>query len=895
MTGELQAGDTLGPYQVLRVIARGGQGAVFEGRDPARGLRVAIKVLSDTDPVQLGRFLQEAQVLARLQHPNLPRVFEVVAEGPRPWFAMELIQGRDLADWVAQGGLPAPEAIVEVLSPVARALHYCHGQGIVHRDLKPRNILIEERTSRVVLADFGLVQRDASQMDLEAVDALGRLSLTHEVKGTPSYMAPEQADAESFGGTGPQTDVYALGATLFYLLTGSPPQEGQTTVNVMVQLLKRTEAPDAREKNPDADPALSELARACLQTTPAERPATAEAVAQALESCPVGGQPRSAPGGRVLGALLFAVLVLAVLGGASWALLGSPGEAEEAVLWLSVDADRVEVFDDQERLGWASPEEPLRIERAAGATTLRLRREGAELELSLDLAPGETRQNCELWREVELDPGRAAQGSVRPSSGEAAVRDQGGRDLSEVALPARLRLPLGRYRVTLRADEHHPREAELVVAAGVSLEDLALVPELRWRKKLRGTIWTARPELDLDGDGIRDILLHSKFGDVERVEVLSGREGAELWPERVPVRLWTGSALQEEPRPAVVAVRGTSPSELLWLDPKSGQELRTLLSEGRRGGRKLTLYGLTSLDRGRRGILLTTHYYDEAPPARELIHLGPDGTERARIDLAAFGAPAGKELRASYPAPFDAELASAEVALWRVHRTYYLVGLGSTPRVLRRYPPPPASAAIANYRGWYAVGDGILPVSPERRAAVLTWIGQDPSAGVQSHLALIGADGEPRWRLRLKGFYAWGRWLELQRGRVFAAAVLTKSKRTHGRVVLIDPERGEVLRETEVNEGLVSAPQVLRSRGGVESLMIGTCDPALVRLLDPLTFEVRWTRDVGNRGTLARKKGGRSFEVGRYVSDLDGDGADELIVVRSWDGEVVVYDPIVGR
>jgi len=896
MESQIQVGSFLGPYQIVREIARGGQGAVFEGRNGETGVRVAIKVLSDLDPVQLGRFIQEAQVLSRLRHLNLPQVFEVVAQGQRPWFAMELIQGQDLKDWVTRGGLPEPSAIVEVLAPIARALHYCHGQGIVHRDLKPANILIETRTARPVLADFGLVQRDASQMNLEAVDALGRLSMTHEVKGTPSYMAPEQADTESLGGTGPHTDVYALGATLFYLLTGSPPQEGQSTVNVMVQLLKRSEAPDPRVKNPEADPSLSEICRVCLASDPSERFPSALALGEALEESaqegPSGGGPRR------LALAAASLLGLLAMGGAALALLRQTTASASpmppgATLVLRVDADEVEVLRGQERLGWASAKEPLRLDLSPGPQVLTLRRAGASSELRLNLPAGETSEQRELWREVDLDPGLPARGSVFLVGGDAPVRDETGRSLQGVELPTKVRLPLGRYRVALSAEQRHPRQVEFVVAGETSAPDMSMQGEIRWRKKIEGTLWACRPGEDLDGDGTGDLLLHaSAGGQPERIQAFSGVDGAELWERPVPINLWTGSYFQHEPRRAVVAVRGKGPTNLLWLDPATGRELQPPFSQGE--GRPQTFYGIAGFDGGRRGLVVSSHFYDEKAPGRELIRLGPGGEERGRIDLAALGMKGQKHLRGSYPAPFDARGSGrAKAVLWRFHRTYFLVELDSPSRVIKRYDPPRASAAIRNYRNWWCVGDSILPVTPDGRSAILSWIGQESLKEVQSYLSLISAGSERRWTTKLPGFYTWGRWLELRSGPVFAACVLVRNTRARGRLVLIDPESGDILRQTEVSEGLIGTPSLLRSRGGLESIVIGTYKPALVRLLDAQTLEPRWSRDFRNETKRFRGKEDLSFEVGRYVVDLDRDGNDELALVRSWDGELLVVDPIL--
>ena len=270
-------GSRFGPFEVLAEIARGGQGAVFRARHVRLGTVVALKTLVERTPAAVQRFQQEAKILARLRHRNLPAVSDLGEADAVPYLAMELVTGRDLRTIVEQDGVPAFEWTVEVLETVAHVLQYCHGHGLVHRDLKPANVLIAS-DGRPVLVDFGLVKRDPEQFALDGDDP--SLSVPGEIKGTPSFMAPEQAD-RSFGDEGPWTDVYALGASLFYLLTGAPPHVGPTGYSVIVKLVKDA-PPDPRLKNPQVP---SSLARLCLQAMSRdipERPPTAAAFAHLL-------------------------------------------------------------------------------------------------------------------------------------------------------------------------------------------------------------------------------------------------------------------------------------------------------------------------------------------------------------------------------------------------------------------------------------------------------------------------------------------------------------------------------------------------------------------------------------------------------------------------------------
>ncbi|MCW8138397.1 MAG: serine/threonine protein kinase [Planctomycetota bacterium] len=203
-------GRRFGAYALLAELARGGQGAVYRARHAALGTEVALKVLLEPGDAGLAqRFRQGAQVLARLRHPHLPLVTDLGVEGGRPYMAMELIAGDDLATLVRRGGPPPFEWSAGVLATVARTLAHCHAQGVIHRDLKPSNILVTA-DGGVKLLDFGLAKLRGYTADA-----------AQDVFGTPSFMPPEQAlgltkkvDAQS--------DVWSLGATLFHALSGQP-------------------------------------------------------------------------------------------------------------------------------------------------------------------------------------------------------------------------------------------------------------------------------------------------------------------------------------------------------------------------------------------------------------------------------------------------------------------------------------------------------------------------------------------------------------------------------------------------------------------------------------------------------------------------------------------------
>ncbi|HEX9312695.1 MAG TPA: protein kinase, partial [Actinomycetota bacterium] len=210
-----------GRYRLVRRIAAGGMGSVWEAEDTLLHRRVAVKVLSEAlaeDGRFVERFRREARATAGLSHPNVAGVFDYVEDGDRPFLVMELIEGETLADRLArQGRLPWREAAA-IIEPAAAALEAAHRAGIVHRDVKPGNIMIT-RTGHVKVMDFGIA----------AATWAAPLTATGAAMGTATYISPEQASGK---GAGPESDVYSLGVVLYEMLTGRPPFTRHTPVAV---------------------------------------------------------------------------------------------------------------------------------------------------------------------------------------------------------------------------------------------------------------------------------------------------------------------------------------------------------------------------------------------------------------------------------------------------------------------------------------------------------------------------------------------------------------------------------------------------------------------------------------------------------------------------------------
>jgi serine/threonine protein kinase len=262
------AGTELGPYRVEGFLGAGSMGDVFRGVDSSLGRRVAIKLLADKhrDSAELrARFTREGRAVAMVSHPNVVQVFTTGTYDARPYIAMEFLDGTDLGTMVdgqgPMGSLDAARAMLDAAAGLAAAA----AAGLIHRDVKPSN-QVKLTTGSVKVTDFGL----AKPVDPGSEPALTALGV---VVGTPDYIAPEQARGEPID---ERVDIYALGGTLYFLLTGKPPF--RTGVPAEDKYLKvvarhlRQPPPDAREKQPGVDPELAELARLMMSKKPAERP-----------------------------------------------------------------------------------------------------------------------------------------------------------------------------------------------------------------------------------------------------------------------------------------------------------------------------------------------------------------------------------------------------------------------------------------------------------------------------------------------------------------------------------------------------------------------------------------------------------------------------------------------
>jgi hypothetical protein len=389
-------------YEILGVLGSGGMGRVYKARQANLKRLVALKVIlagEHAGPDEVARFREEAEAVARLQHPNIIQIYEVGEQGGHPFFSMELVEGGSLAEHLH--GVPMPvQRAAQLVETLARAVHAAHQQGVVHRDLKPANILLAPPafladgrggTAGWVpkITDFGLAKR---------LDDPAGITRSGAVVGTPRYMAPEQAWGRSRD-IGPGVDVYALGAILYELLTGRAPFQG-TKMEVLDQVRQTPPVPP-RRLEPEIPAGLETICLKCLEKELAKRYASASALAadlrRFLDDKPILARPPG-PAGRLLlwsrrnrtplavFALLAGAVALTWFGAARWQSYrleeaGREHEARERQWKEYQEARGKELFERLLTDGpstWPMPaEEKLVLQN--GLHDLQVRRNGARL------------------------------------------------------------------------------------------------------------------------------------------------------------------------------------------------------------------------------------------------------------------------------------------------------------------------------------------------------------------------------------------------------------------------------------------------------------------------------------------------------------------------------------
>ncbi|MEA2692223.1 MAG: eukaryotic-like serine/threonine-protein kinase, partial [Acidobacteriota bacterium] len=318
---------------MVRFLARGGMGEVYEVEDAVLGERVAAKTVRPEvarDATAVERFKREIQLARKVTHPNVCRIFDVSHHQPDTpetppvlFLTMELLDGETLAQRLGRTGAMAPQEALPIARQIAAALHAAHQAGVIHRDLKPGNVLLVAASGagpsgipRAVVTDFGLARAEADDQGLTLTSAA--------VLGTPAYIAPEQVEG---GEITPAVDIYAFGVVLYEMATGKLPFVADTALGTAVKRL--TEAPASpRIHAPGMDPRWEAAILRCLERDPGRRFATALDVVESLDGRgqETAGRPPAAetrPGsrperrgrhGRSLAALLLLVAAAFAVG-----------------------------------------------------------------------------------------------------------------------------------------------------------------------------------------------------------------------------------------------------------------------------------------------------------------------------------------------------------------------------------------------------------------------------------------------------------------------------------------------------------------------------------------------------------------------------------------------------
>ena len=315
----LAEGDLLANrFRIVRFIARGGMGEVYEAEDQVLRERVALKTIRPdvaNDPRTMERFLREVHLARSVTHPNVARTFDVFHHESLAFLTMELLTGHTLAERLSKDGRMRPEEALPLIEQMAAALTAAHEAGVVHRDFKSANVMLEpdERRPggvRAVVTDFGLARRE--RPGGRGVGSAGPLTETEAVIGTPDYMAPEQIEGRAIT---PATDVYALGVVIYEMVTGEQPFEGDTPLSVALKKLKEA-APSPRKHVPDLPPVWEKTILRCLERAPEDRFATATEAVRALRGEEVSTGPATIRRRKKTIAATAAALLL--VAGAIW-------------------------------------------------------------------------------------------------------------------------------------------------------------------------------------------------------------------------------------------------------------------------------------------------------------------------------------------------------------------------------------------------------------------------------------------------------------------------------------------------------------------------------------------------------------------------------------------------
>ncbi len=374
----LTAGTKIGPYEIQAPIGAGGMGEVYRAVDARLGRNVALKILPGSfshDSDRLRRFEQEARAVAALNHPNILAVFDIGQQDGSPFLVSELLEGESLRAVLDRGPLPQRKAI-EYGVQIAQGLAAAHEKGIVHRDLKPENIFVT-KDGRIKILDFGLAKLAQAAEEPNGATLMTAGTAAGVVLGTPGYMAPEQVRGHAADA---RTDIFALGAVLYEMLSGSRAFRRDTPAESMTAALREDPAEFSDATHP-VSPALDRIVRRCLEKNPAERFQSARDLSFALGALSgtdasgftkAGGAARRIP----LRVWLPVALALIVVAAATWFLArrpGAPATRMQFAISVPGEISNLAISADGKMLTFVSPDDktgvPMLFVQRVGAPT----------------------------------------------------------------------------------------------------------------------------------------------------------------------------------------------------------------------------------------------------------------------------------------------------------------------------------------------------------------------------------------------------------------------------------------------------------------------------------------------------------------------------------------------
>src|SRR5215831_2407466 len=258
-------GQQLGSYEIISLLGKGGMGEVYRARDTKLKRDVAIKILPDEfarDADRVSRFQREAELLASLNHPNIPAIYDLEEADGLRYLILEMVEGETLAERLRRGPIAASEAL-KIAQQIADALEAAHERGVIHRDLKPANVKITPEDKLKIL-DFGLakaMETGPGNPGLSNSPTLSNLATNAGIiLGTAAYMSPEQANGFT---ADRRSDIFSFGVVLYEMFTGRQPFQGRTTSEIMASVLVKE--PDWTAMPPNLNPRIHELIHRCLQ------------------------------------------------------------------------------------------------------------------------------------------------------------------------------------------------------------------------------------------------------------------------------------------------------------------------------------------------------------------------------------------------------------------------------------------------------------------------------------------------------------------------------------------------------------------------------------------------------------------------------------------------------